>query len=107
MGNSVEMCIAEESCPMERSDSRKAPDLEDSKCGWEALYHAAILENDPLRLLERIEIAEEVMLVRTRDLTNHREGSIKEREALTRALHMLSLLRQASRKTNLGSPEGS
>jgi len=56
-----------------------------------------MLEDDPVRLIARIEAAEEAILVRTCNLANYPGGRAKEREALIRALNLLSLLRQATK----------
>ena len=62
------------------------------KQDWEKLYRAALLESDPSKLLQRIEDAEAAINERSRSLTKP-PGNKKEQDAITRALHILSLLR--------------
>ena len=67
------------------------------KQDWEKLYRAAVLESDPSKLLQRIEDAEAAINERSRSLTKT-PGNKKEQDAITRALHILSLLRQAGQE---------
>jgi hypothetical protein len=60
---------------------------------WEKLYRAAILESNRNRLLQRIEDAEAAILKRSRGLSKPQSNNRKEQDAITRALHILSLLR--------------
>ena len=66
----------------------------DAKQDWEKLYRAAIIEGDRSKLLQRVEVAEAAILERSRRLSESSPNSEKEQEAITRALHILSLLRQ-------------
>jgi hypothetical protein len=63
------------------------------KQDWEKRYRAAILESDRSKLLQRVEDAETVILERSRRLSDSPANSEKEQETITRALHILSLLR--------------
>ena len=65
----------------------------DAKQDWEKLYRAAIIEGDRSKLLQRVEVAEAAILERSRRLSESPPNSGKEQEAITRALHILSLLR--------------
>ncbi|SPF41909.1 hypothetical protein SBA1_400054 [Candidatus Sulfotelmatobacter kueseliae] len=62
---------------------------------WEKLYRAAILESDRSKLLQRIGDAEAAILERSRSSSKPPDNNGKERDAITRALHILSLLREA------------
>jgi hypothetical protein len=65
------------------------------KQDWEKLYRAAVLESDRSKLLQRIEDAEAAMLERSRRLSKPPSSNGKEQDAITRARHILSLLREA------------
>jgi hypothetical protein len=65
---------------------------------WEKLYRAAILESDRSRLLQRIEDAEAAIRKRSRSLSKPPGNNEKEPGAITRALHILSLLRGAGQE---------
>ena len=67
------------------------------KQDWEKRYRAAILESDRSKLLQRVEDAEAAILERSRRLSKSPANSEKEQEAITRALHILSLLRAKAR----------
>src|SRR6266852_7718471 len=75
--------------PRAKSQSTK----HDVKQDWERLYRAAIVESHRSKLLQRIEDAEAAILERSRSLSKSPANSGKEQEAITRALHILSLLR--------------
>jgi len=75
--------------PTAKSQSTKR----DVKQDWEKLYRAAIVESDRSKLLQRVEDAEAAILERSRCLSKSSSNSGKEQEAITRALHILSLLR--------------
>jgi hypothetical protein len=75
--------------PRAKSQSTKS----DVKQDWEKLYRAAIIEPDRSKLLQRVEDAEAAILERSRSLSKSPANSGKEQEAITRALHILSLLR--------------
>jgi hypothetical protein len=75
--------------PRAKSPSAK----HDVKQGWEKLYPAAIIEFDRSKLLQRIKDADAAILERSRRLSNSPANSGKEQGAITRALHILSLLR--------------
>ena len=74
-----------------------AKTLNSSKCrtsqDWEKLYRSAVLESDRSKLLQRIEAAEAAILERSRRLSKPPCSNRKEQDAITRALHILSLLR--------------
>jgi hypothetical protein len=75
--------------PRAKSQSTKR----DVKQDWEKLYRAAIVESDRSKLLQRFEDAEAAILERSRTLSKSPASSGKERDAMTRALYILSLLR--------------
>jgi hypothetical protein len=64
----------------------------------EKLYRAAILESDRSRLLQRIGHAEAAILRRSRILSTPLSTHGREHDAIIRALHILSLLREAGQK---------
>jgi|HubBroStandDraft_4_1064222.scaffolds.fasta_scaffold10070_3 hypothetical protein len=68
------------------------------KRDWEKLYRAAVLEFDRSRLLQRIEEAEAAILRRSRSLSKPLNNYRREQDAITRALHILSLLQEAGQK---------
>ena len=71
------------------------------KQDWERLYRAAVLGSDRSRLLQRIENAEAAILKRSRSSSNAPGNNGKEQDATTRALHILSLLRDADESSSL------
>ena len=73
--------------------------LNNSKCqDWGKLYRAAVLESDRSKLLQRIEQAEAAIRERSRSLSKSPGNDRKEQEVITRALHILSLLRKAGQE---------
>ena len=60
---------------------------------WARSYEAAILETDRSKLAERIQIAEEAISARERELDGNRVGSQEERSAIRDALSGLRVLR--------------
>lgn len=68
------------------------------KQDWEKLYRAAVLESDRSKLLRRIEDAEAAILERSRSLSKPPGNNGKEQDAITRAQHILGLLREAGKK---------
>ncbi len=79
--------------------ARGAKTLNNPKCqDWEKLYRAALLELDRSKLLQRIEDAEAAILERSRSLKKSPGNNEKEQGVITRALHILSLLRQPGQK---------
>ena len=82
--------------------ARGARTLNNSKCqDWEKLYRAALLESDRSKLLQRIENAEAAILERSRSLSKSPGNHEKEQGVITRALHILSLLREPGQKQEL------
>ena len=76
-----------------------AKTLNNSKCqDWEKLYRAAVLEPDRSKLLQRIENAEVAILDQSRSLPKSAGNNGKEQDVITRALHILSLLRKAGQE---------
>jgi len=70
-----------------------------SECqDWGKLYRAAVLESDRNKLLQRIEQAEVAILERSGSLSKSPGNNRKEQELITRALHILSLLRKAAQE---------
>ncbi len=74
--------------------SDHAPSRSHNKQEWEKLYRAAVLEADRSKLAQRIEDAQAAILGRQRRLAKLPAGYEKEYEAISRALHILSLLRE-------------
>jgi hypothetical protein len=73
-----------------------ARSLHNSECqDWEKLYRAAVLEFDRSKLRQRIEQAEAAILERSHSLSKSPGNNRREQEVITRALHILSLLREA------------
>ena len=61
---------------------------------WQALYRAAVYENDPLIRAKRIADAERVINAKRQTLINRSTGGIDERGAMDWALHALHVLKQ-------------
>jgi hypothetical protein len=68
------------------------------KQDWEKLYRAAVFESDRSKLLQRIEDAEAAILERSRSFSKPPGNNGTEQDAITRALHILSLLRAAGQE---------
>ena len=62
---------------------------------WERLYRAAVLETDPRGLTKRIADARAAILERSGKLADLPGAGAIERRAITRALHILTLLAEA------------
>src|ERR1700738_4320351 len=75
--------------PRSKSPSTK----HEAKQDWEKLYRAAIIESDRSKLLQRVEDTEAAILKRSRRLSKSPAHNEKERNAITQALYILSLLR--------------
>ena len=81
------------------ADHPGARKLNNSECrDWGKLYRAAVLESDRSKLLQRIEQAETAILERSASLSKSPGNNRKEQEVITRALHILSLLRKAAQE---------
>ncbi len=74
-------------------DTRSA---HEAKQDWKKLYRAAILESDQSKLTQRINDAQNAILDRSVSVAREPASHGKEQDALTRALHMLRLLRSQS-----------
>jgi hypothetical protein len=61
---------------------------------WTRFYEAAILETDRSKLAARIQAAEAAIKVRAHELSQHYEGTERERIAINDALSGLRILRQ-------------
>ena len=85
-------------CPVHWDHTDHARSARYVKQDWEKLYRAAILESDRSKLLQRIKDAEAAILERSRSLSKRPRNKGKEQNAITRALHILSLLRQAGQE---------
>jgi hypothetical protein len=85
-------------CPVHVDHTDHARSRRYVKQDWEKLYRAAVLEFDRSRLLQRIEEAEAAILRRSRGLSKPCSNHGREQDAITRALHTLSLLRKAGQK---------
>ena len=84
--------------PIHRDLTDHTRSTRDVKQDWEKLYRAAVLGSDRSRLLQRIEDAEAAILERSRSLSKAPGNNGKEQEAMTRALHILSLLRETGQE---------
>lgn len=86
-------------CPVHWDHIDRARSVREVKQDWEKLYRAAVLEPDRSKLLQRIEDAEAAILDRSNSLSTPPADNGKEQDAITRALHILSLLREAGQRT--------
>jgi hypothetical protein len=66
-----------------------------SRRSWHAVYRAALFENDPLKIPDRILQAERVLILRARKLFNTSKDKFEERQAVHHALYTLSALRDS------------
>jgi hypothetical protein len=83
-------------CAVHRDHTDRARSTRYVKQDWEKLYRAAVLESDRSKLLQRIEDAEAAILERSQSLSKPPgDNNEEEQDAITRALHILSLLREA------------
>jgi hypothetical protein len=82
---------------IELDDSNDVRSRRHAKQDWEKLYCAAILESDQSTLLERIKDAQGAISGRSARLAKRADSHGKEQDAITRALHMLSLLQREPR----------
>lgn len=64
---------------------------------WKELYVAALFESDINNLAKRIEIAEEALAARSRELFHAAGDNVEEEEALDNAMYALRALRSAYR----------
>jgi hypothetical protein len=85
-------------CPVHWDHTDHARSARHVKQDWEKLYRAAVLESDRSKLLQRIEDAEAAILERSRSLSKPPGDNEEEQDAITRALHILSLLREAGQE---------
>ena len=60
---------------------------------WEDLYAAAVLETDPERISERINLAQDALRDRWRDLQNLPLARDRERQRVEDAIRTLNLIR--------------
>ena len=81
-------------CPVHCDPTDPVRSMRYVKRDWEKLYRAAVLESDRSKLMQRIENAEGAILERSRSLSKPPGNPGKEQEAITQALHILSLLRR-------------
>jgi len=71
--------------------------MADPKATWLEFYRRALLELDPTRLLESVELAEKAIQSRLREMERSAGGhDQKEAEAIDDALRALRLLRRDS-----------
>ena len=61
---------------------------------WEELYAAAVLETDPDKISERIDLAQDALRDRWRDLQKLPLARNRERRQLEDAIRTLNLIRQ-------------
>jgi hypothetical protein len=85
-------------CPVHWDHTDHARSARYVKQDWEKLYRAAVLESDRSKLLQRIKDAEAAILERSRSLSKRLRNNGKEQNAITRALHILSLPREAGQE---------
>ena len=85
-------------CPVHWDHSDHGSSTRRVKQDWGKRYRAAIFESDRSKLQQRIEDAEAEILERSRSLSTPPGNNEKEQEAITRALHILSLLRETRQK---------
>ena len=85
-------------CAVHRDHTDRARSTRYVKQDWEKLYRAAVLESDRSKLLQRIEDAEAAILERSRSLSKPPGDNEEEQDAIARALHILSLLREAGQE---------
>jgi hypothetical protein len=85
-------------CPVQSQHTDHARSTRRVKESWEELYRAAVLEFDRSRLPQRIEDAEAAILKRSRSWSRPLSDHAREQDAITRALHILSLLGKAGEK---------
>ena len=85
-------------CPVHWDHTDHARSARYVKQDWEKLYRAAVLESDRSKLQQRIEDAEAAILERSRSLSKPPGDNEEEQDAITRALHILSLLREAGQE---------
>ena len=78
-------------------DDNNAARSSHAKQAWEKLYRAAILESDQSTLPRRIKDAQIAISDRSASLAKRADSHGKEQDAITRALHMLSLLQREPR----------
>lgn len=71
---------------------------------WGRCYEAAILETDRSKLAKHIQIAEDALSARVRELNGNRDGTEAERSAICDALSGLRILREELARS---IPEGS
>lgn len=62
---------------------------------WHALYRAALFEDDPHKIADRILRAERMLIQRARELFTKSNDKIEERQAVEHALYTLSALRDS------------
>ncbi len=85
-------------CPVHSGETEHLRSTRHIKEDWEELYRAAVLEFDRSKLLQRIEDAEAAILKRSRNWSKPLSDHAREQDAITRALHILSLLRKTGQK---------
>jgi hypothetical protein len=75
---------------------------------WEELYKAAVLESDDEKLHKRIYAAKAAIDARLHEMQLDHGGAPEERQAISDALHGLTVLRSELeiRSHDTGSPEG-
>ncbi len=60
---------------------------------WQGSYHAAVLETDWTKMLERVQTAESEIHARRLVLAQDHAGTVEERESLVNAMTALRILR--------------
>jgi hypothetical protein len=85
-------------CPAELNHANHPRFARHIKQDWERLYRTAVLGFDRSKLVPWIEDAEAAILLRSRSLSKAPATSRKEQKAITRALHILGLLREGGQE---------
>jgi hypothetical protein len=85
-------------CPVHSHHTDHARSTRHVKQDWQELYRAAVLEFDRSRLPRRIEDAEAAICKRLRSWSKPFSDHAREQDAITRALHILNLLRRAEQE---------
>jgi IS5 family transposase len=61
---------------------------------WQEQYHAALIETDDSKLMDRILAAQAAINSRVREMQAKRDGTLEERQALADAVSGLQILRK-------------
>jgi hypothetical protein len=67
---------------------------------WEELYVAAVLESDPARVVDRINLAQDALRERWQMLCQAPRARDRERQRVEDAMRTLNLIRQTELRTS-------